>query len=131
MTGTVYIKDEAHWNFVCDIMRTTIISNPLHIDEFSMITQMEAEIIKWTVDLYNGDEDAVGIVTSGGTESIILAMLAYREKARVEKGITKPNVVMSETAHCAFDKGGFYFEIEVRKVPITKDFNCDVNAMRR
>lgn len=39
---------------------------------------MEAEIIRWTLDLYNGDKDTCGILTSGGTESIILAMLAYR-----------------------------------------------------
>jgi sphinganine-1-phosphate aldolase len=38
-------------------------------------------------------------------------------------------MVMSETAHCAFDKGGFYFGIETRKVPMTKNYKCDVNAM--
>lgn len=38
-------------------------------------------------------------------------------------------MVMSETAHCAFDKGGFYFGIEIRKVPMTKDYRCDVQAM--
>jgi sphinganine-1-phosphate aldolase len=59
-------------------MRTTIVSNPLHIDEFIYVTQMEAEIIRWTVDLYRGDDEACGILTSGGTESIILGMLAYR-----------------------------------------------------
>ena len=51
---------------------------------------MEAEIIRWTCNLYNGDRDSCGIVTSGGTESIVLSMLAYREKARVERGVTKP-----------------------------------------
>jgi sphinganine-1-phosphate aldolase len=40
---------------------------------------MEAEIIRWTLNLYHGDENSCGIITSGGTESIILAMLAYRE----------------------------------------------------
>ena len=67
-------------------MRSSIVSNPLHVDEFTYVTQMEAEIIRWTLDLYNGGEDACGIVTSGGTESIILSMLAYREKAKAEKG---------------------------------------------
>jgi glutamate/tyrosine decarboxylase-like PLP-dependent enzyme len=54
-------------------------------------------------------------------------MLAYKEKCFREKGVTKPNIVCSETAHCAFDKSGFYFGIEVRKIPITKDFTCDFN----
>jgi sphinganine-1-phosphate aldolase len=59
-------------------MRHSLIANPLHIDEFLYVTQMEAEIIRWTLDLYNGDKDSCGIVTSGGTESIILALLAYK-----------------------------------------------------
>jgi len=80
---------------------------------------MEAEIIRWTCNLYKGDKNSCGIVTSGGTESIILSILAYREKARVERGVTKPNIVLSNTAHAAFDKGGFYLGIEVRKVPVT------------
>jgi sphinganine-1-phosphate aldolase len=126
LTGAVYTKDETHWDFVCDVMRASIVSNPLHIGEFMYVTQMEAEIIRWTLDLYNGGKDTCGIVTSGGTESIILAMLAYREKAKAERGITQPNMIMSETAHCAFDKGGYYFGIEVRKIKMTKDYRCDV-----
>jgi len=92
---------------------------------------MEAEIIRWTLDLYRGDENCCGIVTSGGTESIILALLAYREQAKTERGITRPNIVCSNTAHCAFDKACFYFEIEIRKVPITSDHMADVDAMKR
>jgi glutamate/tyrosine decarboxylase-like PLP-dependent enzyme len=55
LTGAVYTKDPEHWDFICDVMRATIVSNPLHIDEFRYVTQMEAEIIRWTLDLYNGD----------------------------------------------------------------------------
>lgn len=106
-------------------------TNPLHINEFYYVNTMEAEIIRWTVDLYNGGKDQCGIVTSGGTESIILCMLAYREKAKAERGVTKPNIVCSETAHCAFDKAGFYYEIEIRKVPITKDFKADMNGFKK
>ena len=131
VTGAVYTKDESHWSFIADVMRASIVSNPLHLDEFAYVTQMEAEIIRWTLDLYRGDANACGLVTSGGTESILLAMLAYREKARAEKGVTKPNMIMAETAHCAFDKGGFYFGIEIRKVPMTKDFVADLAGMRR
>jgi len=38
LTGAVYTKDETHWDFVCDIMRASIVSNPLHIDEFLYVT---------------------------------------------------------------------------------------------
>jgi len=107
------------------------VSNPLHIDEFMYVTQMEAELIRWTLDLYNGGPDTCGIVTSGGTESIILSILSYREKAKAEKGITKPNIIMSETAHPAFDKAGFYLGVEIRKIPMTKNFKCDVQGIRK
>jgi len=93
---------------------------------------MEAEIIRWTLDLYNGDKDTCGIMTSGGTESIMLAMLAYRVQGLKERGVTKPNIVCSETAHCAFDKAGFYFGIEVRRVPMAKDtFLADFEGMKK
>lgn len=112
-------------------MRPALPSNPLHMAEFAYCNTMEAEIIRWTLNLYNGGSETCGIVTSGGTESIILCMLAYREKCAKEKGVTKPNIVCSETAHAAFDKAGFYYQIEIRKIPITKDFMADYDAMKR
>jgi sphinganine-1-phosphate aldolase len=73
-----------------------------------------------TLDLFNGPQDSCGLCTSGGTESIMIAMLAYREWGK-KKGITKPNVIATISAHAAFDKACFYFGIELRKVPL-KDF---------
>lgn len=83
-----------------------------------------------TLNLYKGDENTCGLATSGGTESIVTAMLAYREQGRIVKGITRPNIVVSSTAHPAFGKGGFYLGIEVRKAQITKNCKADVSAMR-
>ena len=92
---------------------------------------MEAEIVRWTLNLYKGDEETCGLCASGGTESIVLAMLAYREKGKAERGITKPNLVMSETAHPSHVKAGHFFGIEVRSIAITKDFRADLDAMRK
>jgi len=130
LAGGIYYKDAKHWDFVSEVIRLTVVSNPLHMKEFQYIAQMEAEIIRWTLNLYKGDAEACGLCASGGTESIVLAMLAYREQAKQERGITQPNLVMSETAHPSHDKAGHFFGIEVRKIPITKDFRADLNAMR-
>jgi sphinganine-1-phosphate aldolase len=93
---------------------------------------MEAEIIRWTIEMYNGDQECCGIVTSGGTESNLLAVLAYRVQALKERGITQPNLVCSETAHCSFEKAGFYFGVEVRRIPMGKGtFLADFEAMKR
>lgn len=131
VTGAVYTSDETHWDFIGEIMKKCIVTNPLHIDEFMYVTQCEAEILRWTLGLYHGDKDSCGMVTSGGTESIIQCILAYREKCKADRGITKPNIVCPETAHPAFDKACFYFKIEIRKVPLTKKFRADLAAMRR
>ena len=130
VSGCVYCADDDHWQFVSKIMSGFITSNALHTDEFKMISHMEAEIIRMVANLYHGDQNSCGLFTSGGTESILLACLAYREKARAEKGVTKPNIVMSNSAHAAFDKACFYFDIEVRKVPVTKDCKCDLRALK-
>jgi len=131
LSGGIFSADDDHWNFIAETMRLSIVSNPLFIDEFIYISRMEAEIIRWTLNLYHGDKNSCGIVTSGGTESILLAVLAYREQAKHERGVTKPNIVMSETAHAAFDKACFYFGVELRKVPLTSDHNCNFNALKR
>jgi len=123
----VYNNDEKHWEFISQVMSKCIVSNPLHLDEFAYVTQMEAEIIRWTANLYHGDpQTTCGIVTSGGTESIILSMLSYREQARAERGVTKPNIVMSETAHAAFEKAGFYLNIEIRKAKLNNDLTLNL-----
>ena len=129
LSGAVYTAQEEHWDFISDVMRQSIVSNPLHIMEFSNITQMEAEIIRMTLNLFHGPQDSCGLVTSGGTESIMVAMLAYREWGR-KKGIHSPNIVVSSTAHSAFEKACFYLGMEIRKVFIGKDFACDVKGMR-
>lgn len=71
---------------------------------------MEADVVKMTGALF-GQPEGIGMVTTGGTESILLAILAYRNWARETKNITEPNMVIPETAHAAFYKAGSYFGI--------------------
>src|SRR2546429_467303 len=69
-------------------------------------------------------------ITSGGSESIMLPMLAYREQARAVRGITAPEMVVPDTIHPAFEKGAYYFGIRLVRVPVGADFLADVEAMR-
>lgn len=69
-------------------------TNMLHMSDYPINTRAEAEIIRMCCNMYNGSPESCGVLTSGGTESIILAMLAYREWGH-EKGIKKPNMVLS------------------------------------
>ena len=52
VSGAVYTANDDHWDFITEVMRLNIESNPLHFAEFSHVGQMEAEIIKMYLDLY-------------------------------------------------------------------------------
>ena len=68
-------------------------------------------------------------MTSGGTESILMAVKAARERGRKERGITTPNVVLPTSAHAAFEKGCYYFGLESRRVAVDAGWRADVAAM--
>ncbi len=86
------------------------------------MTKFEGEIIAMTLDMLHADAvtdgEPVGLVTSGGSGSILHAVLAYREFAQQTRGIDRPNFVKPETAHPAFDKACHLLAIECRRAPI-------------
>ena len=92
-------------------MSTNSQTNPLHSDLWPRIVKYEAEVVSMTAGMLGADnvpeasgDEVCGVVSSGGTESIMLAMKTYRDWARREKGITHPEMVVPVTAHAAFDK---------------------------
>uniref|UniRef100_A0A8D1HF19 Sphingosine-1-phosphate lyase 1 n=2 Tax=Sus scrofa TaxID=9823 RepID=A0A8D1HF19_PIG len=105
-------------------------SNPLHPDIFPGLRKIEAEIVRMACSLFNGGPDSCGCVTSGGTESILMACKAYRELA-FENGIKTPEIVAPQSAHAAFDKAANYFGMKIIRVPLNKMMEVDIRAMRR
>ncbi|CAD7954282.1 unnamed protein product [Amoebophrya sp. A120] len=122
-----------------------MLSNPLHSDLFNNCRQLEAEVIAMVGDLFTGATTSqqgkveqsrqevqtsatlvCGSLTTGGTESILMAMLSYRNKWLSENNIELtdpsntriPNIVLPVTAHAAFDKAALYFGIKLRKCGI-------------
>jgi glutamate/tyrosine decarboxylase-like PLP-dependent enzyme len=76
-------------------------------------------------------EGAAGFLTSGGTESILMAVKAARERGRGERGVTEPEMVVPASAHAAFHKAAHYFGVRVHKVDVRPDWRADVSAMAR
>ncbi len=106
-------------------------TNPLHSDLFPHVRKMEAEVVQWTLDLFNGGPQSCGTMTTGGTESILMAMRAYRQIG-YEKGIEYPEIVLSVSAHCAFDKAAEYFRMKLTHVPVDPVTRMiDLAAMKR
>jgi len=103
--------------------------NALNTQAFPSLAAIQREVVGWTASLLHGDDDVAGFLTSGGTESILCAVLAARERAAAERGITEPEIVLPESAHAAFHKAAHNFGLVVRKAPVRADFTADVDAM--
>ena len=131
VSGAVYEGEPDHIAFLNAAYALHSQSNPLHLDVWPSAAKMEAEIVSMTAGMLGadlaGDDDVVGTVTSGGTESIMLAMRAYQGRGRAA-GIENPVMVLPETAHAAFDKAAQAFGIEQRKLPVTNAFIVDPAA---
>ncbi len=130
-SGAVYHGDAGHIDFLNQVYALQSQSNPLHLDVWPSGMKFEAEVIAMTAGMLGADaaaaagDEIVGTVTSGGTESIIMAMKSYRDRA----GIAKPQMVIPDSAHVAFDKAAAYFGYDQIRVPVGADFAADVDAM--
>jgi glutamate/tyrosine decarboxylase-like PLP-dependent enzyme len=144
VSGAVYHGDSEHVEFLNRVYALHSQTNPLHSDLWPSISKYEAEIVSMTAQMLGGSsaasagedgsdasEQVCGVVSSGGTESILLAMKAYRDQARAEWGIRCPEMVVPSSAHAAFDKAAEYFGIKIIRVPVAADYRADVQAMRR
>ena len=128
ISGSIYSGDEAHYAFLNEVFGHYSHANVLQRDMYPSATRFEGEIIAMTADLLHAPEPC-GVLTSGGTESLMNPLLVYREWGRA-RGITQPNVVMPTTAHPALDKGAHYFGIELRKAAVTDQFVADMDSVR-
>lgn len=126
-SGSVYHGDPDHIAFLSEVYALHSQTNPLHADLWPSISKFDGEICRMTATMLHGDGDVVGTVSSGGTESILLAMKTYRDRAAAA-GVTAPNMVIPSTAHAAFDKASQYFCIEKIAIPVGPDGRADVAA---
>ena len=103
--------------------------NALNTHAFPSLGHIQAEVVGWTSALLHGGDTAAGFMTSGGTESILCAVLAARKRGEAERGVTTPQMVLPISAHAAFHKAADMFGLEVRMAPVRDDFTADVDAM--
>jgi len=107
--------------------------NALNTQAFPSLAEIQREVVGWTSSLLHGDEldegRAAGFLTSGGTESILCAVLAARGRAAADRGIADPEIVLAESAHAAFHKAAHNFGLTVRAAPVRDDWTADVDAM--
>lgn len=121
-SGTMYCGDHEHYDFMTQAYGLFGHVNALQRDMCPSATRFEGEILAMTLDLMHAGavtgSTPAGIVTTGGTGSILHSLLAYREHAARTRGVTRPNFVKPETGHAAFDKACHLFGIELRIAPV-------------
>ncbi|XP_032087986.1 sphingosine-1-phosphate lyase 1 [Thamnophis elegans] len=130
VSGTVYSGEEKLVNLLVKVYEEFAWTNPLHPDVFPGVRKMEAEVVRMACTLFHGGPKSCGTMTSGGTESILMACKAYRDLA-YEKGIKHPEMLVPISAHAAFDKAAHYFRIKIVRIPLTELMQVDVKAMKK
>lgn len=131
VSGAVYNGGKELTEILTKVYAKYTWANPLHVDIFPDVRKMEAEVVQMCVNMFRGGKDACGTMTTGGTESILMACKAYREWAH-ERGIERPEIVVPISIHAAFDKAAHYFNLKLVHVPVDEETRrCNIKAMRR
>jgi glutamate/tyrosine decarboxylase-like PLP-dependent enzyme len=117
---------------VDDVLREAnnlyLFENALNPFRFPSLRRMEGDVVSMTTNLLHGGEESGGAMTSGGTESILMAVKTARDRGREEKGITQPEIVAPVSAHPAFAKAAKFLGLELKQIPLRGDLRADVDA---
>jgi glutamate/tyrosine decarboxylase-like PLP-dependent enzyme len=108
----VYNLDDAHTQLLCDAYHAAFSANAVSPNAFPSVARMEREVVDMVADLLHAPDAARGVMTSGGSESTLLALKAYRDHARARRpDLTEPRVILPRTAHAAFLKAAHYLDL--------------------
>ncbi len=127
----VYHLDDAHEDFAARAYRLYSSANGLNPAAFRSLKRLESEIVSIEAGLFHGGPETCGVLTSGGTESCLLAVKTYRDMARARRRVRRPNMVLPVTAHVAWFKASEYFGVKVRLLPMTAGHATDILPLKR
>lgn len=128
----VYSAGEAHEALLRKAHEAYFAENGLNPMAFKGLKRLEHEVVQASANLFHGPEGAVGTMTSGGTESLLLAVKTYRDRAaRTRRFVGTPEMILPRTAHVALEKAAHLFGVKLRFAPVGEDFRVDVKAVKR
>lgn len=126
----VYYAGEEHTRLLNDAYKLYFSENGLSPTAFPSLRKFEAEVVSMILNLLGASGDECGTMTSGGTESILLAMKSYRDQSRADKpAINNPEILVPESAHPAFLKAAQYFDLLAVPVPLDDNFHASLIAV--
>ncbi len=128
----VYHGGAKHEKLLQDAYNLYINENFLNPMAFKSLKRMEREVVAMTANMLHGDDQVVGTMTSGGTESIMMAVKAARDRARARKPwILRPELVGPKSLHVAFLMACHYLGVKFVGVPVGDDYRCNLKALKR
>ncbi len=127
----VYYVDDELGETLRQATAMFLTANGLSPMAFPSLRQFEHDVVTMTLELLQGGPGACGTMTSGGTESILMAVKAARDLARAERQISAPELLLPVTAHPAFEKAAHYFGLTPVHVPVDQSFRADVAAAEK
>jgi sphinganine-1-phosphate aldolase len=126
----VYHYSDEHLNFLKEVYGLYMQENGLNPLAFKSLKVMEDEVIQMALDLFHAPDTGCGAVTTGGTESILLALRTYKEYGKKIKGIKNPEAILPITAHPAFMKACDYFSIKPVIIDSDGDYRVDCKKVK-
>ncbi len=130
MFGLLYYAGEDIEEIIREAYGLYLFTNALSPFAFPSLLKMETEFIAMIGSLFHGGEETVGSMTSGGTESILMAVKAAREWAKVaHPQIQCPEIVVPITIHPAWNKAADYLGLKIILTPVNEDWRANVQAM--
>lgn len=127
----VYYLGEDHTKFLQEAYNVYFSANGLNPMVFQSLKRLENDVVRITANLLHGDRNVCGVMTSGGTESCLLAVKTYRDYARSTRNVTRPEMVIPETAHVAWFKGAEYFNVKPVVIPLDKEYRPDLKRLEK
>ncbi|KAH3755971.1 sphingosine-1-phosphate lyase [Pelomyxa schiedti] len=132
-SGCIYSSDHDHNDLVATATTWFPFADALHSEVYVCARKMEAEIIRMTATMLHGDQrpGVCGIVTSGGTESILLSTKGYRNRA-IQQGMDPDNleILAADSVHSAYVKAAHLLRVKLVRVPVRKPtLDADIRAM--
>ena len=132
----VYHAGEEHTDFLKEVYNLYFHHNGLNPGAFPSLKKFESEVLEMAYQLFHGNQDpqnpAAGTMTSGGSESIMMAIKTYRDFYRAHKPqVTKPEMIVPISIHPAFDKAASYFDVKIVKAQVTADYSVDLAAVEK
>ena len=126
----VYYAGEEVKALLAEAYTMFLTENGLSPLAFPSLRRFEGEVCAIAADLFHGPT-AAGTMTSGGSESLLMAVKTARDFAKATRGITAPEMVLPITAHPALEKAAHYFDVKAVHAPVDAHFKVDVAEMEK